>query len=170
MLDLRCGTRDLPCIMWNLLLWQVGSAVQACWLGHPIACRILFPQAGKHCVPCIGRWILNHWTTREVPVQFEKNNIKILTILSFWNLMSSISLVIPSFILYTRISPSFIVDQSSYRFINFINLFKESTFDFDFIFIYCIYIPFFFLFIFWLLLLYLLFYPFYLFEFNLIFL
>ena len=80
--------------------------------------------------------------------------------------MSSISLVIPSFILYTSISPSFIVDQSSYRFINFINLFKESTFDFDF----SVYIPFFFLFIFWLLLLYLLFYPFYLFEFNLIFL
>ena len=19
------------------------------------------------CIPCIGRWILNHWTTREVP-------------------------------------------------------------------------------------------------------
>ena len=24
-------------------------------------------QSRDQCVPCIGRWILNHWTTREVP-------------------------------------------------------------------------------------------------------
>ena len=30
-----------------------------------MACGI-FPNQGSACVPCIGRWILIHWTTREV--------------------------------------------------------------------------------------------------------
>ena len=25
------------------------------------------PTRDQTCIPCIGRWILNHWTTREVP-------------------------------------------------------------------------------------------------------
>ena len=25
------------------------------------------PMRNSVCVPCIGRWILNHWTSREVP-------------------------------------------------------------------------------------------------------
>ena len=28
------------------------------------------PNRDQTCVPCIGRWILNHWTTREVPFDF----------------------------------------------------------------------------------------------------
>ena len=27
-----------------------------------------FPTRDWACVPCIGRWILSHWTTREIPV------------------------------------------------------------------------------------------------------
>ena len=30
-------------------------------------CPIWKPKGGPAIVPCIGRWILNHWTTREVP-------------------------------------------------------------------------------------------------------
>ena len=29
-----------------------------------------FPDRGSNPCPCIGRWILNHWTTREVPRHF----------------------------------------------------------------------------------------------------
>ena len=29
---------------------------------------------GKHCSKCIAKWILHHWTTREVP---ERSNIEI---------------------------------------------------------------------------------------------
>ena len=29
------------------------------------------PRDGT-CVPCIGKWILNHWTIREVPASFSK--------------------------------------------------------------------------------------------------
>ena len=34
--------------------------VESCWIGDPT------------CVPCIGRWIPHHWTTREVPESFFK--------------------------------------------------------------------------------------------------
>ena len=46
--------------------------VQTQWLQHVglVAlrhCELLgFPTRGQTCAPCIGRWILNHWTTREV--------------------------------------------------------------------------------------------------------
>ena len=28
---------------------------------------LISPNSGWTCVPCIGRWIFNHWLTREVP-------------------------------------------------------------------------------------------------------
>ena len=28
------------------------------------------PTRDRTCIPCIARWILNHWTTKEVPVLF----------------------------------------------------------------------------------------------------
>ena len=31
------------------------------------------PTRDQTCVPCIGRWILNHWTIREVPQSFILN-------------------------------------------------------------------------------------------------
>ena len=44
-----------------LQLWMHG-------LSYSTACGILVPPLGiKHSVPYIGRQILNHWTTREVP-------------------------------------------------------------------------------------------------------
>ena len=38
------------------------SGVAACHLSCPMAC----PSRDHTRVPCIGRWIRNHWTTREV--------------------------------------------------------------------------------------------------------
>ena len=63
MSGLSCGLRDL-------LLWCAGfSLVVAHGLSCPVACGILVPQPGiEPASPAlIGRWILNHWTTREVP-------------------------------------------------------------------------------------------------------
>ena len=48
-------------------LWCVGSVVVCTGL---VASRHVgsFRTRDWTCVPCIGRWILNHWKTREVPV------------------------------------------------------------------------------------------------------
>ena len=46
-------------------LVQQASVIVAQGLSCPLACGI-FPNQGLTCVPCIGRWSLNHWTTREV--------------------------------------------------------------------------------------------------------
>ena len=43
------------------------SLVAACGLSCPRVCGILGTR-DQISVPCIGRWILNHWTTREVPL------------------------------------------------------------------------------------------------------
>ena len=38
------------------------------WLHH-VACTILVPQPGsKSMPPAVEAWILNHWTTREIPI------------------------------------------------------------------------------------------------------
>ena len=49
------------------LLRLIGSGVQAwqLWCMGLVACG-LFPGRDQACIPCIGRWIPNHWTTREV--------------------------------------------------------------------------------------------------------
>ena len=39
-------------------------------LSSSVACGI-FPDQGSNSVPCIARWILNHWTTREAPGSLE---------------------------------------------------------------------------------------------------
>ena len=54
--DLHCSTWDLCCSMWY-------SVVLVPRLSYPAAWGILVPLT---CIPCIGRWILNHWITREV--------------------------------------------------------------------------------------------------------
>ena len=46
------------CGMWAQQLWRVGLAA----LPH-MGC---FLSRGAICVSCIGRWIFNHWATREV--------------------------------------------------------------------------------------------------------
>ena len=48
-------------------------------LGCPVALwHLSSPTRDQTCIPCVGRWILNHWTTREVPwllVMREKRNL-----------------------------------------------------------------------------------------------
>ena len=47
-------------------LWRSGSAVGALGLSCPQ--HVGSSQTRERtCVPCIGKWILNHWTTRERP-------------------------------------------------------------------------------------------------------
>ena len=48
----------------RLALGATGSVVVAHSLGCPEA-RGIFPGQGWNRCPCIGRQILNHWTTRE---------------------------------------------------------------------------------------------------------
>ena len=44
--------------------------VAALGLTCPVACGILVPQPGiEHAPPCIGRWSLNYWTTKDVPIR-----------------------------------------------------------------------------------------------------
>ena len=58
--DLHCSTWDLHCSMWN-------SVVLVPRLSYPAVCGTLVPLTrDQTCIPCIERWILNHWTTREV--------------------------------------------------------------------------------------------------------
>ena len=46
----------------------------------------IFPDQGSNRVPCIGRWILNHWTTREVPWIFLEGDFSVPCISSFQSL------------------------------------------------------------------------------------
>ena len=61
---------SVVCGTWALQLRHVSSVVVAHRLCCPAACGILvsLPARDLTRVPCIGRWILYHWTTREVPV------------------------------------------------------------------------------------------------------
>ena len=54
-----------PCGIF-LLLQSPGPVVVAHRLSCPEACGIFLEQ-GLSRVPCIGRWSLNHWTTRAIP-------------------------------------------------------------------------------------------------------
>ena len=47
---------------WHLLL-QLSGLVTLWHLGSQFS-----EQGSNQCPPCIGRWILNHWTTRKVPI------------------------------------------------------------------------------------------------------
>ena len=57
----------------HLLLRSVDSRAQAQWLWHTglvALCHVAssWTRDQTH-VPCVGRWILNQWTTREVQVE-----------------------------------------------------------------------------------------------------
>ena len=66
-------------LRWLLLLWNTGSrhmGLSSCssWAQQLWCTGLAAPWQVKSsqtrnqtCVPCIGRWILNHWTTGEVP-------------------------------------------------------------------------------------------------------
>ena len=47
------------------LLWHKGLRSSWAWFLRSIW-DLSSPTRGRTCVPCIGRWILNHWTTREI--------------------------------------------------------------------------------------------------------
>ena len=60
------------CHTWGLLsLWCMG-------LVAPRHVRSYFPSRGQTQVPYIGRWIHNHWTTREIPT-FLKDSQSVLS-------------------------------------------------------------------------------------------
>ena len=72
-----CGTRALHSGAWaqervGSVVWgTAGFLVEVRGLSCPVACGILVPRPGNRTrIPCIGRWILYHWTTREFPAQF----------------------------------------------------------------------------------------------------
>ena len=49
-------------------LWHAGiSSVARGFCGPPGMCDLSFPTRDTTHVSRIGRWILNHWTTKEVP-------------------------------------------------------------------------------------------------------
>ena len=59
---LSCGTWTLCCAARvSLWLWRVGLVAPR-HVGSS-------PTTARTGVPCIARWILNHWTTREVPLR-----------------------------------------------------------------------------------------------------
>ena len=55
-----CGLQALEC---GLSIWAEG---QQAWLPHSI-CDLSSQTRDRTHVSFIGRWILNHWTTREAP-------------------------------------------------------------------------------------------------------
>ena len=57
-------------------LHHTGSIVAAHRITCPLECGIFLHQGSNH-VPCIGRWILKHWATREVIIyEFWWNKIQ----------------------------------------------------------------------------------------------
>ena len=56
------------------------SAVTARRLSGPVACGIFPNQTwDRTCIPCIGRWSLNQWTTREgLPSVFNATDATLL--------------------------------------------------------------------------------------------
>ena len=73
---LSCGTWDLHCVMWDLFIGVHGlSHCGTRTPGYPglvvVACGLWHMGSSTRdqtCVPCIDGWILNHWTTRDIPV------------------------------------------------------------------------------------------------------
>ena len=63
-------------VMWDFSLWHTdclivacGLSVAACTLSYSVACGNLSSLTRDQThLPCTAGWILNHWTTREVPI------------------------------------------------------------------------------------------------------
>ena len=65
---LSCGTKDLCCVTRDFSLWRTNSLVVACGVGCSAAWGVVISLIrDQTCIPCIVRWVLHHWTTREVP-------------------------------------------------------------------------------------------------------
>ena len=91
-----CGAQALDVRASIVVVHGLKSAdlvVVACRLGCSAA-RGIFPDQGLICVPCIGRRILNHCATREVPTLislffFPRVNllISLLTLHHYWSII-----------------------------------------------------------------------------------
>ena len=66
------------------LCWGASCGVQASLVAEGIW-DLSSPTRDQTCIPCIGRQILNHWTTREVPSMrtFKKLSSNILSFLAW---------------------------------------------------------------------------------------
>ena len=65
-LGLSCGLHHLRCLIWDLSSWLTDSPV--------VARGPSSPARDGTDAPCIAKWILNLWTTREVPTgSFQRN-------------------------------------------------------------------------------------------------
>ena len=53
----------------SVAAWGLCSCGAHCWLPHSMW-DVSSPARDQTCVPCLAKWILNHWTTREVPRHF----------------------------------------------------------------------------------------------------
>ena len=52
-----------------VFIWLCCVLVMACGVDYPTSCEVLVLRTqDQTCIPCNGRWIFNHWTTREVPL------------------------------------------------------------------------------------------------------
>ena len=84
-----------------LQLWQAGAPLWLQCMGStvmvhgfrcPQACGI-FPDQGSKPCSCIGRWILNHWTTREVLTYFKHISVY-MSVPNFQSIPSFLKLLI----------------------------------------------------------------------------
>ena len=67
---LCCVTQDSHCRGFSYCgLWALGGCrLLSCSTGlGGLRASGIFLDQGSNLVPCIGRWVLNHWTTRGVP-------------------------------------------------------------------------------------------------------
>ena len=75
LMGFSCSLRALCCGVWAL--WVESSASRAGLISYCMglvgySTQILnSPTRDQACVPCIGKQILNHWTTGEVPMNFK---------------------------------------------------------------------------------------------------
>ena len=66
---LECNILLTVWLCWVFVV-EVGSFVAECGLSCPMTCGICYPTRDWSCIPCVGRRILNHWTTREFLFKF----------------------------------------------------------------------------------------------------
>ena len=64
----RTGFSTVACRLRSCSLWALGCGLSSCgtWV-HLLLATWDLPGLGMKPMSSIGRWILNHWTTREVP-------------------------------------------------------------------------------------------------------
>ena len=75
---------------WAQQLQRLSTVVVAHGSSCSETCGIFLVRDGTH-VPCIGRWILNHWTTREAPKFFKRIIRTCIILLLYLGMEKSIS-------------------------------------------------------------------------------